>query len=193
MDKKSNPMELRMFTERLDLIPSVDERDLNNYISDLMLTNDFYFQYGQPYSAELLEAIDFHSSGVIYYSLFLKDTETMVGYVGILPYEDDPTCGELEFYIFRNYRKQGFSKEALTAFINAFFVGSLTGVRGESVEAETLSENEVVIKLLEEMGFERQAWGMRLTLNDDGEINRDNPVLGLRRYILDGETIRRLE
>ena len=193
MDKASNPMELRMFTERLDLIPSVDERDLNNYISDLMLTNDFYFQYGQPYSAELLEAIDFHSSGVIYYSLFLKDTETMVGYVGILPYEDDPTCGEIEFYIFRDFRKQGYAKEALIAFTDAFLTGSLTGIEGRQVIAETLVENEVVIKLLETVGFERQAWGMRLTLNEDGEINRDNPVLGLRRYILDGETIRRLE
>lgn len=193
MGKTSNSMELRIFTERLALIPSEDERDLNNYISDLMLTNDFYFQYGQPYSAELLEAIDFHSSGVIYYSLFLKNTETMVGYVGILPYEDDPTCGELEFYIFRDFRKQGYAKEALIAFTNAFLTGALTGIEGKQVIAETLVENEVVIKLLENMGFERQACGMRLTLNEDGEINHDNPVLGLRRYILNGETIRGLE
>lgn len=182
-----------IFTERLEMLPSVEERDLDSYTSDLMLTNDFYFQYGQPYSAELLEAIDFHSSGVIYYSLFLKDTEIMVGYVGILPYEDEPTCGEIEFYIFRDFRKQGYAKEVLIAFTDAFLTGSLTGIEGKQVIAETLIENEVVINLLETVGFERQAWGMRLTLNEDGEINHDNPVLGLRRYILNGETIRRVE
>ncbi len=62
-------------TERLYILPSVDSRDLDSYISDLLLTNDFYFQYGQPYSDELLESIDFHSTGVVYYSIFLKTQE----------------------------------------------------------------------------------------------------------------------
>lgn len=184
MSKASKPIEARIVAERLELLPSVEERDLNSYTSDLLLTNDFYFQFGQPYSDELLESIDFHSTGVIYYSVFLKGTWTMIGYVGILLDEDDPAYGEIEFYIFRDFRRQGFCKEALTAFTDAFFTGSLTGVKGKQVIAETLTENESVIKLLENMGFEREACGMRLSLSEGGEINRDNTILGLYRYIL---------
>lgn len=183
-------MRPEIFTERLELLPSEDERDLESFTSDLLLTDDFYFQYGVPYSDELLRAIDFHSSGVIYYSVFLKGTRTMVGYVGVLLDEDDSAYGEIEFYIFRDFRRQGFCKEALTAFTDAFFTGALTGVKGKQAIAETLTKNEAVIKLLENMGFEREAWGMRLSLSEGGEIDRDNTVLGLYRYILNSEAIR---
>lgn len=157
-------------TERLYMLPSVDSRDLGSYISDLLLTNDFYFQYGQPYSDELLESIDFHSTGVVYYSIFLQDTGTMIGYMGILPHEDNPACGELEFYIFKKFRRYNFCKEALTAFIDNFFIGSLTGIKGMQVEAETLADNEISCRLLESMGFSKKSWGIRAFF-DDGKID----------------------
>ena len=186
MENASKQMDTAIITERLDMIPSIDARDLDGYISDLLFTNDFYFQFGWPYSDELLNAIDFHSSGVVYYSIFLKDTWTMVGYVGILPYEDDSTYGEIEFYIFHNFRRQGFCKEALTAFIDSFFTGFLIGVKGKHVVAETLSDNEPVSKLLKSMGFTKEAWGMRCSFNEEGEINPSNSI-GLHVYGLYAE------
>ena len=179
--KVSKPLETAIFTERLNIVPSVEERDLDSYVSDLSFADDFYFQYGQPYSSELLNAIDFHSTGVIYYSVFLKDTRTMIGYVGILPYEDNPAYGEIEFYIFHDFRRQGFSKEALTAFIEAFFTGLLTGVKGTQVEAEILSENEPARKLLEVMGFERISCGMQIAFNEEEEIAADQ-IITLFKY-----------
>lgn len=58
--------------------------------------------------------------------------------MGILPHEDNPACGDIEFYIFKEFRRYGFCKEALTAFIDNFFIGSLTDIKGIQVEAETL-------------------------------------------------------
>ena len=43
--------------------------------------------------------------------------------MGILPHEDNPACGDLEFYIFKEFRRCGFCKEALTSFIDNFFIG----------------------------------------------------------------------
>ena len=188
MDKAEKTTSNAIQTERLDMVPSVEPHDLDRYLSDLLSANDFYFQYGEPYSAELLEAIDFHSTDVVYYSIFLKNTQTMIGYIGILPYKNDPEYGEIEFYIFHDYRRQGFCKEAMTAYIDCFFTGSLTGVRGKQVVAETLMENEAVMKLLENTGFERESWGMRLSLIVGGKINRDDTIAGLRRYIINADT-----
>ena len=112
----------------------------------------------------------------------------MVGYIGILPYKNDPEYGEIEFYIFHDYRRQGLCKEAMSAYIDSFFAGSLTGVTGKQVVAETLMENEAVMKLLENMGFERESWRMRLFLIDGGKINRDDTIVGLRRYIINADT-----
>lgn len=177
-----------IFTERLDMIPSEDERDLDRYVADLLLTGDFYFQYGVPYSDELVNAIDFHSSGVIYYSLFLRDTQTMVGYVGLLPCESDPAYWEIEYYVFRDHRRQGYAKEALVALISRFFSGALTGTRGERVEAETHSDNDASRRLLECVGFTKEASGMRLSLSENGEIDTKRSI-GLCRYRLDAKAV----
>lgn len=57
-----------------------------------------------------------------------------------------------------------------------------------SIMAETLLENEAVINLLENMGFEHESWGMQLSLTEGGEINHDNAITGLSRYRLSADT-----
>ena len=175
-----------IYTERLDIVPSVEEHDLEKYKSDLLRTNDFYFQFGEPYSDDLFEAIDFHSTSVIYYSLFLKDTKTMIGYLGVLPYEHEPASGEVEFYIFRDFRRMGYCREALTAYIDSFFSGFLTGVKGESVEAETHYDNEATQNLLKSIGFEKMGVGFKFFL-DDGKVETTSS-LSVRRFVLKAES-----
>lgn len=155
-----------IITNRLILRPSDDERDLENYISHLKSADEFYIQYGQPYSDdELIGMIDFHSSGVIYYSVFLKETGAMVGYVGILPYGGESKSGNLEFYIFKEYRRKHYCQEALNALIECFFNGELTGAYGGMIDAETMSDNEPSCKLLESLGFQKTKVGIRFYLD----------------------------
>lgn len=168
------------------MVPSEDERDLDKYVADLLLTRDFYFQYGVPYSDELVNAIDFHSSSVIYYSLVLRDTKTMVGYVGLPPCESDPACGEIEYYVFRDHRRQGYAKEALAALLDRFFSGALTGTPGRRAQAETHSDNDASRRLLERLGFTKEASGMRLSLDEDGRIDAKRSI-GLCRYGLNAK------
>ncbi len=175
-------------TERLDLIPAVNERDSEKYRQDILRTNDFYFQYGHPYSDELFAVVDFLNPEVLYYSVFLNDSPTMVGYVGITLDGDDQAFGELEFYIFADYRRQGICKEALTAFVAAFFDGSLTGSKGKQVEAETLSENEATLQLFKGMGFQRIAIGMRVSFTENDKIDTSKSMM-VRRYGLSADTI----
>lgn len=148
-------------TDRLILRQSRDDRDLENYLSHLKEADEFYFQYGEEYSDELYKMIDFHSSGVIYYSVFLKEQDTMVGYVGVLPYRDS-NSGEIEFYIFKEHRRNHYASEALTALVEWYMSAELNQQSTRKVIAETMSKNEISCKLLESIGFAKEAMGIRL-------------------------------
>ena len=169
-------------TDRLVLRPSRDERDLANYLAHIEAENEFLIQYGMERSDELLEMIDFHSAPVAYFTVFLKGTRTMVGYVGVTTADGGTMdAGNLEFYIFKEYRRNGFCKEAVQALLRSFFSGKLTGKREESVFAETLAENEASIRLLESLGFEKEAIGFRVYFD---EQDRFGPQFMIRRYSL---------
>lgn len=174
-------------TERLNIIPSDEERDLQLYLDDLMKKDEFLFQFGMPYSKELFEMIDFHSAPVIYYTIFLRETGAMIGYIGLTVSEHNTECGDLEFYIFKDYRRCGYCSEAVKAFSNAFFSGELSGTKGKTVTAETLSENDAVKRMLEGLGFKRECIGIRFNFTDDGEIDKSETI-GTAVYYLGKKT-----
>ncbi len=173
-------------TERLVLRPSEDGRDLETYLAHLEAEDEYLIQYGMEKSDELLKMIDFHTAPVAYFTVFLKGTQTMIGYVGVMTAEGDALEGNLEFYIFKAYRRNGFCKEAVRALIQAFFSGALTGRQEESAFAETLSENEAPIRLLESLGFEKDAWGMRVNLDEQGNFTAQH---GIRRFVLQNPAV----
>ena len=98
-----------IITDNLILRSSDDDRDLSNYLSHLKSADEFYIQYGYDYSPELEAIIDFHTAPVYYYTLFLKDNGKMVGYVGLTnnAYGEIDT-GEIEFYIFKEHRRNHY-------------------------------------------------------------------------------------
>ena len=171
-----------IITERLILRQSDDERDLENYLSHLMSAYEFYFQYGDEYSDELYNMIDFHSSNVIYYSVFLKEQDIMVGYVGVLPYRHS-NSGEIEFYIFKEHRRNHYASEALAALVEWFMSDRLNNKSEKKITAITLSENEVSCKLLEYIGFDNVASGIRLNNLADTYEHTTMPVgIGMAAY-----------
>ena len=160
-------------TEWLYLLPSKDERDLDLYRNHLTDEEEFFLQYGYPLDDESLGFIDFHSSGVIYYTVFLKHTTEMVGYVGIKPQRESDFAGELEYSIFREHRKRGYCTEASAALLAAFFDGALTGWEGKMAYAETMPENMAACRVLEKLGFSLKAKGFRVALDEEGNLNED--------------------
>lgn len=180
-----------IITDRLVLRPSKEERDLENYLNHIEAEDEFIFQYGREKSDELLGMIDFHTAPVAYFTVFLKGTRTMVGYVGVTT-ADGGTLdeGNLEYYIFKEYRRNGFCKEAAQALIQSFFSGTLTGRPEESVFAQTLSENEASIRLLESLGFEKESVGIEVCFDEPGNFC---PRYGIRRFILQNPGMDRRE
>lgn len=174
-------------TKRLFLYPSVEERDLDIYLAHLCADKEeFYLQCGELYSEELVQAMDFHSTGVIYYSVFLKNTNNLIGNVGIFPSEKSQENGTLEFYIFPEYRRRGYGKEAVLAMINDFFEGNIRGIKGKIILAETMKKNKASQQFLEAIGAKRISTGWKQSYDDNGEAN----LICLCYYKIDSETIR---
>lgn len=147
-------------TSRLWLRPGKNERDSSPFL--LMLRNDGDFQQycGARFSEENLSRFANYFERVndemCMYSLFLKtDAETFIGYVGFHR-EGDGTF-ELEFYIAKEYRRNGYCEEACRAVIGQLF-GEGLSVNGKLLSenelyATTLAENEPTLGLLKKLGF----------------------------------------
>lgn len=148
-------------TGRLVMRPANSDEDLAMY-KQLLEPCDYFFQFGYEYDEHLLDGYDFTSLSVICYSIFLKDTDEYIGYVGIKPNADDLGLGELEYFVARSHRNRGYCHEAAAALIGAFKDGLLTGTTGIELYAETISENAASARVLEKLGFRFEHSLMRL-------------------------------
>ena len=81
---------------------------------------------------------------------------------------------------FRNSEKGGIGTAAVDLLIRLWFSGRITGNREQEIKAETLSENLASIRLLEKLGFQKEAVGFRLMFSDESI----NQTIGLHAYIL---------
>ncbi len=161
-------------TERLYLRPANNGTDLADYLRHLSEADEWLFQYAEEYSEKLYNMIDFTSHLVLCYAVCDKETGRMLGYVGMMPEITDASAN-IEYYIFSEYRRQGYAAEAINALIEAFFRGTLFGFPGKTVVAEVVYENDPSRKLIEKLGFTKTAVGMRMTAEG---------VIGLVRYQL---------
>lgn len=152
-------------TERLYLRPADNGTDLEDYLHHLSDADEWLFQYAEEYSEDLYGMIDFTSHLVFCYAVCLRQTGQMIGYVGLMPEIMDASAN-LEFYIFKEHRRQGFATEAIRAFIAQFRSGALFGFNGKTVIAEVVCENDPSKKLIEKLGFTKIAVGCRIRGTD---------------------------
>ena len=145
-------------TERLVLRKSVDERDLDRYLTDLKKTDEFYFQFGMERSEELIEEISLEFEQVIYFTVFLKDTDIMVGYVGITP-QSGFAEGEIEGYIFEKFRRNHYATEAFNALIEWYSGMQSDPNIPKNIYGRVVPENEPCNQLMLKLGFSKAATG----------------------------------
>lgn len=148
-------------TERLYLRPADNGTDLEDYLHHLSDADEWLFQYAEEYSEKLFNMIDFTSHLVFCCAVCEKETGQMLGYVGLMPEIKDASAN-LEFYIFKEHRRQGYAAEAIRAFIAQFRSGALFGFNGKTVIAEVVCENDPSKKLIEKLGFTKTAVGCRM-------------------------------
>ncbi len=145
-------------TERLVLRKSVDERDLDRYLTDLKKTDEFYFQFGMERSDELIGNISLEYEQVIYFTVFLKDTDIMVGYVGITP-QSGFAEGEIEGYIFEKFRRNHYASEAFNALIEWYSGMQSDPNKPKNIYGRVVPENEPCNQLMLKLGFSKAATG----------------------------------
>ncbi len=141
---------------RLDLRPMTDAEW--TYIVDHVFESDeCCFQFGYEKSDELHEMVAVpYREAVIYYSVFLLDE--LIGYIGITPNTDN-----LEFYIVKGHRRNGYAYETIKTFIKSCEAGDITGETHNKFSAEVIMENKPCIMLLEKLGFKKTCWGMNMS------------------------------
>lgn len=154
----------------------VTDGDWEIYVSHVVSANEVYVQYGYEQTEELIECISTMTSGVVYYGVYLKKDNTLVGYVGINPETDN-----LEFYIFKEYRQREIATLATKALIDSYFAGDVTGRAENTIMAGTLSENTIAIRLLAKLGFQEAGIGCRVDLTTK---ENEYQVTSLRSYRL---------
>lgn len=145
-------------TERLVLRKSVDERDLDRYLTDLKKTDEFYYQFGMERSDELIGNISLEFEQVIYFTVFLKDTDIMVGYVGITP-QSGFAEGEIEGYIFEKFRRNHYATEAFNALIEWYSGIQSDTNKPKNIYGRVVPENEPCNQLMLKLGFSKAATG----------------------------------
>lgn len=164
-------------------LKNMRDDDWDNYINHVISSDEIYVQYGYEPTRELIEQIQTRTPGVKYYSIFLKMCGEMIGYVGILP-----ETGEVEVYIFREFRERGYGSQAVAMVIDAYFNGIITGKKETRVEAETLCGNEASSRLLEKLGFQRNAAGFRMDLD---KKSGDSQLTALHLYRLEEKNLKK--
>ncbi len=140
----------------------MDQVCWKRYVEQVLDPGEFFAQYGMKQTTELLDLIQDMTPGVIYYSVFLRDTKEMVGYAGIAPDSD-----EIEVYVFKEFRRRSYGYTVLKAFLDLYLNGTITGKEETEVVAVTLFENDPAIKLLEKTGFEKRSIGFRVDFDKE--------------------------
>lgn len=161
---------------RLEIeLRNMTDADWGNYVLHIVKAGKLFIQYGCEPTEELIECINTMTPNVIYYSIYLKQKNIMVGYVGVTP-----ETNNLEFYGFQEFRKIGIGTDAVNLLIWLWFSGQITGDREAKIKAETLSQNLASVQLLEKLGFQKEAVGLRMMLSEDASYQ----TISLYSYVL---------
>lgn len=169
------------YTDRL-ILRELNDEEWDKYYERISVSDEIFFQYGYEPDKKLLEFIQNPTPYVYYFSVILKETNEMVGYVGIPEFNNS-----IEYYIFKEYRHQGFAFEALKRFIEAYLDGFITGKKEESVTAEIIIENDASKNLIKKLGFTPESIGFRLSYNkDETELE---PINNFCSYVYFKESI----
>ena len=164
-----------IFTERLVIEPAVLEDKSEEFAQAIHEANEFEWYFGVEETEEYLEELSICREK--FYNIFDSNGE-FLGYVGF-----HKECGnyEIEIYILKQFRRNGYAREAMVAIMKEAFEGKVAGTTKEDfskIVSSVRSENEASIQLMEKCGFEKDKdLGMCLLFYaslDDEELS--NPI-----------------
>lgn len=150
-------------TERL-MVRHFHKDDLDQFY-EIVKDPETMAAWGQEFSKEEAKRyIDFslksyQKEGYAYYPIFLKESKTMVGAVGLLLVEiNGKKQTELAYFIKREYWGKGYAKEACLACLHFWF----DTLKKEEIVAQILPHNEASVKLVQTLGFRQTGEYLRV-------------------------------
>jgi len=94
-----------------------------------------------------------NGDGPLVYPVLLKDG-TYIGYVQAVPFDDG--TWEVGYHIGKNYTKQGYATEAVTAFLPVI----MPKLGLERITGICLAENKASVKVMQRCGFVKEFEGI---------------------------------
>ncbi|MBB2182800.1 GNAT family N-acetyltransferase [Lachnospiraceae bacterium MD1] len=146
-----------LVTERLILLPGLNTRDSKPFLKMLREDGDFRMFCGVDPTEDRIQrfASYFEEKGNCLFSIYRKEvSDAFIGYVGVR-YQKNRY--EVEFYIGKDYRGNGYCIEALSLICSTSMSEGLSmdnkKIVFDEIHATTISDNIATIKTLEKCGF----------------------------------------
>lgn len=138
-------------TDRLYFKPMADGEWLR-IVDRVFEAEESYTLFACEVTRERAEKSNF--SFVIHYTIMLPFTLDMIGYVEFTPWTKN-----IAYYIFEEYRHQGFAYEGVKAFMGACMRGEVTGGPEREFFADVVDYNVPSKRLLRKLGFCETGYG----------------------------------
>lgn len=138
-------------TDRLYLRPMADG-EWDKFIDHVFDADEVYIQFQGRLTREMLAKP--YNDCVIYYTIVLPFVQEMIGYVEFVP-----RTGSIGYYIFEEYRHQGFAYEGVKAFMEACMRGEVSGRPERKFYADVVDYNVPSKRLLRKLGFREDDYG----------------------------------
>ena len=145
-------------TERLLLRPLSDEEWIV-VVDHVFEASESLIQFGidvDTFRKEMVE--EPYREDVVYFAVVLGVRDDLIGYVGFTPRSNN-----LEFYVFYEYRREGYAYEAICAFVKAITEGTITGKPQTKIVTQVISDNTACIELMKKLRFSECGCGFDIT------------------------------
>ena len=149
-------------TDRLYLRPMADG-EWDKFIDHVFDADEVYIQFQGRLTREMLAKP--YTDCVIYYTIVLPFVQEMIGYVEFVP-----RTGSIGYYIFEEYRHQGFAYEGVKAFMEACMRGEVSGRPEREFYADVVDYNVPSKRLLRKLGFREDDYGFYYDPEREEEI-----------------------
>lgn len=170
----------KLETANLNLLPGSNARDSALFLGMLRDEGSFEDFCGIPFSEKHLMGFENYFERTCHdeciYSIFVKETNDFIGYVGF--HREPNSDYEIEFYISKPQRRNGYCEEACKAVMDLIFSegisvdGNVLSV--DKLYATTLTRNAAVVGLLSKLGFKRDIPEDGLFLVAKGIVNDES-------------------
>lgn len=140
----------------LRLVRRADARSIYEYAGDEAISR--YTHIPHPYKLE--DAYDFikltrserRKKIGYHFGLEHKETSRIIGMIGLMHVDQAAKKGEVGYWLAKPFWGRGIMKEAISLALRFYF----TELHLHRVYAHVFPENEVSMRLLEKMGFQRE-------------------------------------